>query len=78
MEKEAKRVRLANLALEIIKTSAAVTQLLEEQTMAEYIQGKLTIDQVLEKLEQQATENLRRIQAARLRWARRGDPLQEH
>lgn len=76
MEIEAKRTRLANLALEMAKNNAAVTQMLEQQLVAEYIQGRLTIDQVLDKLEGRAVENVRRLKAARLRWARRGDPFQ--
>ena len=76
MEIEAKRTLLVNLALEMAKSNAAVTQMLEQQVLADYLQGSLTIDQVLEKLEMWATENLRRLQAARLRWARRGDPFQ--
>ena len=77
MTMQEKRTHLANLALEIATSNAAATQMLEQQVMADYITGNLTIDQVLAKMEERITENLRRIKAARLRWARRGDPFRE-
>ncbi len=72
-----RRAHLANLALEIAASNGVATQMIEQQVMADYIKGNLTIDQVLEKMEERATVNLRRIKAARLRWARRGDPFQK-
>ncbi|TVT39648.1 hypothetical protein FNT36_18580 [Hymenobacter setariae] len=75
MHAEERRIRLASFLLEMAESSTAITQLLEQQALNGYIQGSLTLDQVLEKLEERAAENLRRIQAARVRWAKRGDPL---
>jgi len=51
--------------------------ILEQRLVAEYTSGRMSIDQTLAELEAKANENLRRIKAARLRWARRGEPFQE-